>query len=119
MAKADLQIQIIGTRKCAETRKAERFFKERGVKAHFRDLAEKALAPGELDNIQRAAGGWDALIDRAGREFERHNLKYYGMPAAAMLQKYPLVMRTPVVRNGRKATVGAAAAVWQSWIDEA
>ena len=119
MAKADLQIQIIGTRKCAETRKAERFFKERGVRAHFRDLADKALAAGELDNIQRVVGGWDALLDRGSREFETRNLRYYGMPAQTMLQKYPLVMHTPVVRNGRKATVGHAPVIWQSWIDEA
>lgn len=119
MAKADLRIQIIGTRKCAATRKAERFFKERGLRAHFRDIAEKALAAGELDNIQRAVGGWDALIDRGGKEFAKHNLKYFGIAAPLMLQKYPLVMHTPVVRNGRKATVGEAPAVWQTWIDEA
>ncbi len=119
MVKADLQIQIVGTRKCAGTRKAERFFKERGVRAHFRDIADKALAAGELDNIRRSVGDWDALVDRSSREFAARNLKYYGLSAQAMLQKYPLVMHTPVVRNGQKATVGVAPEIWQSWVDEA
>lgn len=116
MAKSALQIQIFGTRKCADTRKAERFFKERGIVAHVRDIGDKAPAAGELDNIQRAVGGWDALINRASREFERRNLRYYGMPAAEMLQKYPLVMQTPVVRHGRLATVGYQPETWKQWI---
>ena len=56
-------IQIFGTKKCKDTQKALRFFKERSLELQFRDIAEKAPSPGELDDIARAAGGFDALLD--------------------------------------------------------
>ena len=112
-----LNIQIIGTKKCAETRKAERFFKERGLKVQFRDLKQQALSGGEIKKIAQAVGGVDNIIDRGSKEFEKRNLKWISLPAEEALQKYPLITATPIVRNGPKATVGHAPETWEAWID--
>jgi len=108
-----LVIQIIGTKKCSETRKAERFFKERGVTAHFRDAAQKELSAGEIKNICNAVGGLDAIIDRGGKEFEKRNLKYISVDWMKALQRWPKLLKTPIVRCGGRATVGPAKETWQ------
>ena len=70
-----MNLQIFGTRKCHETRKAEMFFKERRIPYQFVDLAEKGMSPGEL-NIVRTCVSIDELIDVEGKEYQRRNLKY-------------------------------------------
>lgn len=117
-----LTIQLFGTKKCRETRAAERFFKERGVPAHVVDLAQKAMSPGELRNVATRVGGMEALIDREGKRYLDKGLKYAaptGPRIEQMLAADPLLLRTPIVRAGTRATVGYAPDVWQSWIDEA
>lgn len=114
-----MEVQILGTKKCADSRKAERFFKERGIKIYFRDLTEKSLSKGEIANIANQHGGIDALIDRAGKEFEKRNLKYMSVNWIEALEKYPLLTRTPIVRSGGKSTIGHSPEVWQSWLDKA
>jgi arsenate reductase len=117
-----LSIQLFGKKKCSETRAAERFFKERGVPLHAVDLAQKAMSAGELRNVAARVGGMEALIDREGKRYIEKGLKYAaptGPRIEQMLAADPLLLRTPIVRSGNRATVGYAPDVWQSWIDEA
>ena len=114
-------VQIFGTRKCAETRKAERFFKERRIPFHLIDIAEKAPSPGELRKIATAVGGVEALIDRDGRRYLERGLKYAAPTGPRIEQSLlddPLLMRTPVVRAGPLATVGFVPSVWLGWIGQ-
>ena len=96
-----MNIQIFGTKKSSDTRKAERFFKERGIKFQFVDLKEKAMSKGEFQSVLQAVGGLDAMIDQ--------NCKDKDLLA---LIKY---MKLPVVRNGKAATVGYQPEVWKTW----
>jgi arsenate reductase (glutaredoxin) len=109
-----MNIQIFGVSKCQDTRKAQRFFKERGIPFQFIDLAEKGPGKGELRSI-KAAVGIDNLIDKEGREYARRNLKYLTHDAEEELLNAPLLFRTPVVRNGHKATVGYEPDTWKQW----
>jgi len=70
-----MNIQIFGTKKCKETKKAERFFKERRIPFHFRNLTEKEIAKGELENIKRAVP-IDDLFDDKGKQFKKRNLEF-------------------------------------------
>ena len=70
-----MNIQIFGTKKCKDTQKAERFFKERRIPFHFRNLTEKGIAKGELDNIKRAVS-IDDLFDDEGKQFKKRNLEF-------------------------------------------
>jgi len=112
-----MTIQIFCTKKCSDTRKAQRFFKERGIKTQFIDLTEKAISKGELNGIARSVP-LDDLIDRDGREFERRNLKYIRHDIEEALLEYPLLFRTPIVRSGRKAAVGYRPELWKDWAKE-
>lgn len=114
-----MNIQIFGTAKCQETRKAQRWFKERRLPFQFVDLALQGLSPGELRSVAAAAGGVEALIDREGRRYDERHLKYEGPKGArveALLREDPLLLRTPIVRNGRQATVGHAPEAWEGWV---
>ena len=115
-------IQLFGTKKSQETRAAERFFKERGVSFHLVDLSQKAMSPGELRNVAARVGGFEALIDREGKRYVDKGLKY-AAPTGPRIEQIliadPLLLRTPIVRAGNRATVGYAPDAWQSWIDEA
>ena len=111
-------IQIFGTKKSADTRKAERFFKERGVKFQYVDLNEKGLSRGELLSVAQAAGGIDALIDPECREKELISLLAYLVPEqkTEKLLENQQVLRQPIVRNGRQAAVGYCPDVWKTFI---
>ena len=117
-----LTVQLFGTKKCPHTRAAERFFKERSVAVHSVDLANKGMSAGELRNVAARTGGMEALIDREGKRYIDKGLKYAaptGPRVEKMLVDDPLLLRTPIVRSGARATVGFAPDVWQSWIEEA
>lgn len=112
-------IQIFGTKKCAETRKAERFFRERGAKIHFVDLVQKGMAAGELRNVASRVGGIEALIDREGKRYVDRGLKYSAPTGPRIEQALiddPLLLRTPIVRFGSAATVGHRPEVWAEWL---
>lgn len=112
-------IQIFGTKKDADTRKAERFFRERSVAVQVIDLARKGPSPGELRSIAAAAGGMEQLIDREGRRYVDKGLKYAaptGPRIEGMLVEDPLLLRTPLVRRGAQATVGYKPEVWEQWL---
>jgi arsenate reductase (glutaredoxin) len=117
-----MNVQLYGTKKCAESRKAERFFKERGVALHVVDLGAKAMSPGELRNVAARVGGMEALIDREGKRYLERGLKYAaptGPRIEQILADDPLLLRTPIGRSEGRATVGYAPEIWQRWIDDA
>ena len=109
-----MNIQIFGVNKCHDTKKAQRYFKERAIKFQFINLAEKALSKGELQSIKGAVG-LEALIDREGKEYRRRNLQYLVHDPETELLANPLLLKTPIVRNGAKATVGYRPEVWKEW----
>jgi arsenate reductase (glutaredoxin) len=111
-------IQIFGKKKCPDTRKAERWFKERGMKVQSVELSEKGLSPGELKSVAARVGGVEALIDREGRRYVDKGLKYSaptGPRIEALLIEDPLLLRTPIVRRGTDATLGFCPDVWEAW----
>lgn len=110
-----MNLQIIGTKKCRDTRKAERFFSDRGIPFHFRNLSEKGLAKGELDNIKLTLPVED-LIDKEGVQFKKRNMSYLIYDVEEELLKDPLLIKTPVVRNGKSVTIGYVPEIWKSWI---
>jgi arsenate reductase len=114
----DVVVQIWGTKKCADTRKAERWFKERGLRVQMIDLKEKGMSPGELKSVAQRVGGLTALVDRESPRYRDRGL-HVSSYAGAMLEKFlledPLLLRTPIVRRGPQATVGYAAETWEAW----
>uniref|UniRef100_A0A7V2ZLG6 ArsC family transcriptional regulator n=1 Tax=Ignavibacterium album TaxID=591197 RepID=A0A7V2ZLG6_9BACT len=110
-----MNIQIIGTRKCKETQKAERFFKERRIAFHFRDLTEKGLTKGELENICRVIP-IDELIDKESKQYKERGMQYMKFDIEEELLSDPLLLKTPIVRNERLVTVGYKPEVWKEWI---
>ena len=111
-------IQVFGLKKCPETRKAERWFKERGMKIQSVDLAQKALSPGELRSVAARVGGPEALIDREGKRYVDKGLKYSaptGPRIEALLLEDPLLLKTPIVRRATEATVGFRPEAWELW----
>jgi len=110
-----MNIQIFGTKKCADSRKAERFFKERRIQFHYRDLSEKGIAPGELDNIKRVIPV-EELIDKEGKQYQKRNLSYMRFNLEEELLNDALLFKTPIVRNGKLVTVGYQPDVWEAWI---
>ena len=109
-----MNIQIFGKTKCFDTKKAERYFKERGIKYQRVDLIGIGLSRGEFGSV-KAAVGLEAMIDytAAGAEI----LKYlaYETDKEEKLFDNPGFIKTPIVRNGKKATIGYCPEVWKSW----
>jgi arsenate reductase (glutaredoxin) len=113
-----LEIQILGIKKSAETRKALRFFSERRIKIHFVDLIERPASLGELRRFAQKFGA-TALVDRESRKFADLGLRYAHLSEDVWLEKLteePLLLRLPLVRNANQLTIGAAEAIWQTWI---
>ena len=109
-----MNIQIFGRNKCFDTKKAERYFKERRIKYQLIDLPRYGMSKKELESV-RAAVGLAALIDPKAPD---HDLIMYMANDAARIERlleYPDNIRTPVVRNGRQATVGYCPEVWKTW----
>jgi len=109
-----MNIQIFGTKKCKETQKTERFFKERAISYHFVDLTMRGPSKGELDKM-KAVVGLEALVNRDGKEYAKSNLKYIIHNKEEVLLKNPLLLKTPIVRNGAKVTVGYCPDIWFGW----
>lgn len=112
-----MNIQIFGTKKSFDTKKAQRYFKERRIKFQFIDLREKEMSKGELQSVIRAVGGLDALIDPKAKDQDTVALITY----LAENQKFDKllenqqVLREPIVRNGKQATVGYDPDTWKTW----
>ncbi len=110
-------LQIFGTRKSADTRKAERFFKERGVRYQLIDLAEKGISAGELRSVAQAVGR-DALMDTDGARFAAAGLAHIDHDPEEEILKDPLLLKTPVVRDGARAVIGADPEGWKSFLPQ-
>ena len=112
-----MNIQIFGTKKSSDTRKAERFFKERGIKFQSIDLKEKGLSKGEFNSVMQAVGGIDAMIDSDCKDKDLLALVTYisaDQRAEKVMENQSLI-RQPIVRNGRQATIGYEPDVWKAW----
>lgn len=110
-------LQIFGKSKCFDTKKAQRYFKERGVRFQFVDLAQKEMSKGELTSVIAAVGGIDSIINYDAKDKDTLLIKYLGSDADKLLKliENPLLLKTPIVRLGRLATVGYCPEVWKSW----
>jgi Spx/MgsR family transcriptional regulator len=111
-----MNIQIFGTKKCNNTKKAERFFKERNIKFHFRDLTEKGLSQGELNNISRVID-YEDLIDTESKQYQKRGMQFMVFNFEEELLEDPLLLKTPIVRNGKEVTIGFEPEVWKSWLN--
>jgi len=111
-------IQVFGTRKCRDTQKALRFFKDRGVETQFRDVSEKAPSAGELDDMARAMGGFDALLDLECAASKARGLSHLVYDPQEELQRDALLLRTPVVRPGKgMAAIGVDEKAWKAYAE--
>ncbi|MBO4591048.1 MAG: ArsC family transcriptional regulator [Eubacterium sp.] len=112
-----MNIQIFGTKKSADTRKAERFFKERGIKLQFVDLKEKGFSKGEFNSVKQAVGGIDKLIDENAKDKDTLALIQYiaDEDKEEKILENQQILAQPIVRNGKKATVGYQPDVWKGW----
>lgn len=112
-----MNIQIFGKSKCFDTKKAERYFKERRIKFQSIDLIRYGMSGKEFDAVLRAVGGIDNLIDWNNKSQEVTNLKYTDDVRGKedKVFDYPELMKTPIVRNGKQATVGYCPEIWATW----
>lgn len=111
-------IQIFGTKKCNDTKKAQRFFKERGVKFQFVDMNEKGLSKGEFTSVAQANGGIESMINPDAKDKDTLALIKY-ISSEDKLEKIlenQQVLRTPIVRNGKLSTIGYQPEVWKLWV---
>ena len=109
-----MNIQIYGRNKCFDTKKAERYFKERRIKYQYVDLPRYGMGRRELESVRQAVG-LDALIDEKAPDADL--LRYMAVDAERFerILEYPDNIKTPIVRNGRRATVGYQPEVWKDW----
>ena len=113
-----MNIQIFGTNKCFDTKKAQRYFKERNIKFQFIDLTQKSLSRGEIDSVRRATGGeLNNLIDEKSKDYDKSFIKYLAGEEAKIekLMEYGTLFKTPIVRNGKAATIGYCPEIWKGW----
>ena len=112
-----MNIQIFGTKKCNDTKKAERFFKERGIKHQFIDMKEKGMSKREFTSVAQANGGIENMINWDGKDQDTLALIKY-IADEDKLEKIlenPSVIKTPIVRNVKQSTVGYQPEVWKGW----
>ena len=110
-----MNIQIFGTAKSADTRKAQRYFKERNIRFQFIDMKQKGMSRGEFDSVSKAVGGAEAMLDEDAKDKDALALVRYIFDKEDKLYQNQQVIKLPVVRNGRQATVGYAPEVWKNW----
>lgn len=112
-----MNIQIFGTKKDFETKKAERYFKERGIRYQFIDMKEKGLSKGEFLSVLQAVGGYEKLIDPKCKDRDLLALITYlaEEDRTDKIFENQQIIKTPIVRNQRQATVGCQPEVWKTW----
>ncbi len=111
-----MNIQIFGRKKCFDTGKAERYFKERNIKYQFIDLNQKGLSKGEMASV-KAAIGLKAMINPQVKDYSRLNLDRISSSTMReeILYNNPILYNTPIVRNGKQATIGYQPTIWKEW----
>ncbi len=112
-----MNIQIFGTKKCNDTKKAERFFKERGIKYQFINLAEKGMSKGELTSVANINGGIDGMLNHDAKDKDTLALIKYLADEEKLdkLLENQHLLKTPVVRNGKQSTLGYCPETWKTW----
>ena len=112
-----MNIQIFGKQKCFDTKKAERYFKERNIKYQFIDIIKYSMSKGEYNSVKSAVGGYKNLIDETSKEKDYLLIKYLANESdiEEKLINNPKLFKTPIVRNQKKATVGFCPDVWKTW----
>ncbi len=112
-----MNIQIFGTKKCNETKKAQRFFKERGIKFQFIDMNEKGLSKGEFTAVANANGGLENLINPEAKDKDTLALVKYIAEEDKLekLLENQHLIKTPIVRNGKLSTIGYQPEIWKTW----
>ena len=112
-----MNIQIFGKSKCFDTKKAQRYFKERRVKFQFIEVNKFGMSKGEYTSVKSAVGGMDALVDKKSKEYESLFIEYLSDKddVEERLLDNPGMFKTPIVRNGKKATVGYQPEIWAEW----
>ena len=115
-----MNIQIFGKQKCFDTKKAERYFKERRIKYQLIDVAKYGFSRGEYNSVKNAVGGLDVLFDEKSREYEAQFIAHLASreDKEERLLENPGMFKTPIVRNGKKATIGYTPETWESWQNE-
>ncbi|MCR5576747.1 MAG: ArsC family transcriptional regulator [Oscillospiraceae bacterium] len=109
-----MNIQIFGKSKCFDTKKAERWFKERRIKYQYIDVLKYGMSRGELSSVNNAVG-LDSMADPADRDYALFNYLASVDAKLDKLYEVPELLKTPIVRNGRQATVGYCPEVWKDW----
>ena len=107
-------LQIFGSPSCQDTKKAHRFFKERGIAYQLVDLSDKGISRGELRSIA-AALGLEALPDREGKRWKDRGLEYMDLDLEETLLADPLLLRSPIVRDGKNAAIGLDPEAWKAF----
>ncbi len=112
-----MNIQIFGSKKDFDTKKAERYFKERGIKAQFIDMKEKGMSKGEFNSVCQAVGGYRELIDQNCKDKDLLALITYiaEEDKVEKILENQKIIKIPVVRNGKQATVGYQPDIWKGW----
>ena len=110
-----MRVQIFGKSKCFDTKKAERYFKERRIDIQMIDLARFGMSRGEMQSVLQAVGGVDALLDPKAKGAELVRYMAYEQDKIDRLLEQPQLIRTPVVRWGKKATLGYCPEEWKNW----
>ena len=112
-----MNIQIFGTKKCSDTRKAERFFKERGIKFQFVDMKEKGMSKGEFNSVAKMHGGIESMINPDAKDKDALALIKYIADEDKLdkILENQQVIKTPIVRNGKQSTIGYQPDEWKKW----
>lgn len=110
-----MNIQIFGKNKCFDTKKAERYFKERGIRVQRVDLLRYGMSTGEFTSVLHAVGGTAALIDEKAKDSALVKYLAHEQDKIEKLLENPKLLKTPIVRNGKKATVGYCPDIWKTW----
>ena len=112
-----MNIQIFGTKKCFDTKKAQRYFKERNIKFQFIDLAQKSMSRGELNSLLSNGYKLEEVINEKSKFFESSFIKYVAGDEAKIekILENGELLKTPVVRNGKTATIGYCPEIWKTW----
>ena len=110
-----MNIQIFGKAKCFDTKKAERYFKERKIKFQMIDVPKYGMSAGEFDSVKRAVGGIEQLLDTKSPDAALVQYLAYEEDKIAKMLENPKLIKKPIVRNGKKATVGYCPEIWKDW----
>lgn len=113
-----MNIQIFGKKKCNDTKKAERYFKERGIRYQFIDMREKGMSRGEFESVAAGNGGIDNMINWDGKDQDMLALIRYISDEDKLnkILENPQVIKTPIVRNGKRSAIGYQPDVWKGWM---